>query len=121
MGLEAAGFRTISACELVKERADLLRRNFPEARVFQGDIWELRDAVVAHAEAELRGERLDAILLTPPCQGASSNGKGRIARQVMQHFGYEVVVAVHVLQLRQVLCAFDGLQPYGHVREIAAA
>jgi DNA (cytosine-5)-methyltransferase 1 len=82
LGLEKAGIRTISACELVKERADLLQTNFPNTRVFNGDVWELQEDIINHALSELQGEPLFMMIISAPCQGASSNGIGRIKNQI---------------------------------------
>ena len=82
LGLESAGVHTISACELVAERANLLRANFPNTKVFEGDIWQMQDEIVRHAEDELADDELDIIIASPPCQGYSSNGMGRISQQI---------------------------------------
>lgn len=80
LGFHGAGFSTIAACEMNADRAMLLRRNFPEARVFEGDIHGLKDAL---CEYVLRlGIRVDVVSISPPCQGMSSNGMGRIGSQV---------------------------------------
>jgi site-specific DNA-cytosine methylase len=36
----------ISACELVPDRAGLIRHNYPGTHVFQGDIWELKQGII---------------------------------------------------------------------------
>ena len=82
LGIEAAGIKTISACELLPERADMLRKNFPDTRVFQGDVWDLQDDIVQHALDQLQGEQLFLVIASPPCQGYSSNGMGRITNEV---------------------------------------
>jgi len=41
----------ISACELVPDRAGLIRYNYPETTVFEGDIWHVKDEIVQHAQA----------------------------------------------------------------------
>ena len=81
-GFEKAGVETISACEIIKERAELMQRNFPNTKMFIGDIWDLQDEIVEHAIQTLNGERLFSINVTNPCQSFSSNGKGRMSSQI---------------------------------------
>ncbi|MBG30639.1 MAG: hypothetical protein CMI31_11655, partial [Opitutae bacterium] len=68
----------LTACELLEDRAKLISNNFGETHVFQGDIWELKDHMVSTIEKMLSGNRPWLMLLSPPCQGMSSNGAGRI-------------------------------------------
>lgn len=82
VGLEKAGIETISACEIIKERADLMQHNFPNTRIFNGDIWLLQDEIINHAEENLKGETLFMMIISAPCQGASSNGIGCIKNQI---------------------------------------
>lgn len=82
LGLHKAGIDTISACEIVKERADLLQKNFPSTRVFIGDIWDLQDDIITHAQEQLGNDELYMMIISAPCQGASSNGMGRIQNEI---------------------------------------
>ena len=44
VGIEwGLGIPVLAACELIPSRAELIRRNFPNTKVFQGDIWNLKD------------------------------------------------------------------------------
>ncbi|MBT7743187.1 MAG: DNA cytosine methyltransferase, partial [Opitutae bacterium] len=44
VGIEwGLGVPVIAACELVPSRAELIRRNFPDTQVLEGDIWKLAD------------------------------------------------------------------------------
>lgn len=86
LGLEASGIHTISACEIVNERAELMQKNFPNTHVFIGDVWELQDDIISHARSNLSSqfeqERLFSMTVTNPCQGLSSNGMGRISSEI---------------------------------------
>lgn len=82
IGLKAAGVETISACELLADRATMMKMNFPDTKIFQGDIWTFQDAIVSHALSVLEDRQLDLIIASPPCQGYSSNGMGRITSQI---------------------------------------
>jgi len=68
----------ISACELVPDRAGLIRHNYPDTHVFQGDIWELKQDIIKHAQSKLKDKSPWLFVMSPPCQGMSSNGVGRI-------------------------------------------
>ncbi len=72
----------ISACEIIPSRASLIERNHPETRVFEGDVWELCGEIVQHALQSLDGRRPWLVTLSPPCQGMSSNGAGRISAAI---------------------------------------
>ena len=68
----------LTACELLEDRAKLIRSNFPNTHVFQGDIWELKSEMCEKLDNMLNNLRPWLMLLSPPCQGMSSNGAGRI-------------------------------------------
>ncbi len=77
-----AGVPVISACELVPERAGLIRHNYPDTRVFEGDIWELKSDIIGHAKRMLGESNPWLFVMSPPCQGMSSNGAGRISASI---------------------------------------
>lgn len=74
----------VAKCELLEERAALLRTNYPKSEIFQGDIWELKDSIAEHVHSKLNGSRPWLMVLSPPCQGMSSNGAGRISKAISQ-------------------------------------
>lgn len=84
LGLDAAGFEVLVASELIPYRVALYAENFPGVRVVEGDIWETQDDVVSLTR-ELLGER-DLFLLyaTPPCQGMSTNGAGKLKYEISE-------------------------------------
>ena len=77
-----ASVPVISACELVPDRAGLIRHNYPSTKVFQGDIWDLKSDIIEHAKRELKGSNPWLFVMSPPCQGMSSNGAGRISASI---------------------------------------
>lgn len=83
LGLRASGIKTVMACELVKERASLFSANFPDAEMFQGDIWALCDIIIKKYR-KLYKKPPFLILATPPCQGMSSNGMGTLLRNLKE-------------------------------------
>ncbi len=72
----------IAACELLPSRASLIRKNFPGAQVFEGDIWQVKDAYIQYFRKVLKGQSPWLLTLSPPCQGMSSNGAGRISSAI---------------------------------------
>jgi len=72
----------MAACEIVPSRAELIRRNFPDTKVFEGDVWKLGTAYVEFMKKKLGGLRPWLITLSPPCQGMSANGAGRISSAI---------------------------------------
>lgn len=82
LALRAAGAQLLVANELVSDRADLLQANFPEALVVKGDIREVAPQIIHSAHERLNGRDLDVIFATPPCQGMSKNGRGKLLRGI---------------------------------------
>lgn len=82
LGLQAAGLDILLANELVPRRAALYSENFPSTRMIQGDIWEMKDVIVEEARELLQGEELFLLYATPPCQGMSSNGAGKLQAEI---------------------------------------
>lgn len=82
LALRSLGVETLVANELVDERARLFKANFPETDMITGDIWEVKDRVVAASMSRLAGRQLDVLLATPPCQGMSSAGQGKLLSEI---------------------------------------
>ncbi len=82
LALRSAGGRLLVANEFMPDRAGLLRVNFPEAEVIAGDIRELWPAIVDLTRERLGEAELDVLFATPPCQGMSKNGRGKLLRGV---------------------------------------
>ena len=88
-GLEACGIHTIVANELVESRANLMQKNFPNTHVIIGDIWEKKNEIITSARNQLQGEQLFCMIISAPCQGASSNGMGRISSEIRKGKHYK--------------------------------
>ena len=78
LGLKRHGFEILVANELLNDRAGLYVENHGDTKMFPGDIWELRDEIVAEARRRLGGDELFVAYATPPCQGMSTNGVGKL-------------------------------------------
>lgn len=72
------GIRVLVSNELLKDRLELHDRNFPQAKSILGDIWSVKSKVISTAKESLAGDELDFMFATPPCQGMSSNGQGKL-------------------------------------------
>ena len=77
LGLHANGIKTVVACELLKERMQLFQHNNPDTKCFCGDIWELKGRIIDYYQSTFKNEPF-LILATPPCQGMSLNGMGKM-------------------------------------------
>ncbi len=81
LGIEAAGLEIVLANELVGARAALYRANFGH-EILEGDIAEKKDEFIERTRTELGAEELFLLYATPPCQGMSSNGMGKLKSEV---------------------------------------
>ena len=70
LGFAQAGFNLVAAVEIDKSACSTHRANFPGTKLFEGDVREVRDEVVAFA----RKAGVDVIIGGPPCTGFSSLG-----------------------------------------------
>lgn len=84
LGIEATGIHIVAANELVPYRVELYKENFSSEVVLGGDIREIKDTIIAAALEKKVTEDLFLVYATPPCQGMSSNGMGRIKWEVSQ-------------------------------------
>ncbi len=77
LGLKNNNINTVIGCELIEERMQLFSNNYPNAKCFNGDIWNLQDEIVYYYKNNYSIPPF-LILATPPCQGMSSNGMGKM-------------------------------------------
>lgn len=80
LGIRATGLKILISNELLKDRAALYKENYPEVHEICGDIWEKKEKIIK-AWFELRTDSPFLIYATPPCQGMSSNGTGKLLRE----------------------------------------
>ena len=81
LALEKNGIEVIVANELLADRVSMFAANFPKAATIAGDIWELKEEIVTATRDALDGAELDFFLATPPCQGMSKNGQGKLLNE----------------------------------------
>src|SRR5690606_34671292 len=84
LALRHAGYQVLVANELLEDRAEVFKHNFPETRMIVGDIWEKSQDILDATYDALKGEKLDIVFATPPCQGMSKNGRGKLLNLIRQ-------------------------------------
>lgn len=78
LALRACGIKVLLASEILEDRAEVYRANYPETRMIAGDIRSTKHQLLALAKERLGGRTLDILFATPPCQGMSKNGRGKL-------------------------------------------
>jgi DNA (cytosine-5)-methyltransferase 1 len=78
LSVQACGVHVLVASELLEDRAEVYKANYPETLMITGDIRTTKHAVLAETRAALKGRQLDVLFATPPCQGMSKNGRGKL-------------------------------------------
>ena len=83
LGIEyGCGIEVSISAELLPQRVKLLRHNYPKCTVFEGDITVTAPMVIEGWKKKHSNARPLLITLSPPCQGMSTNGAGKIAAEV---------------------------------------
>lgn len=72
------------SCELLEDRHQIYAQNFPDVIPLTGDIWELKAEIIAKTKELLGGAELDILFATPPCQGMSKNGRGKLLQGIRE-------------------------------------
>jgi len=78
LALRACGMNVLVASELLLDRAQVYRENFPETTMIIGDIRKKKKEIIDATRQRLGNRRLDVLFATPPCQGMSKNGRGKL-------------------------------------------
>lgn len=76
LGIKASGLKILLSNELLKNRCELYKENYPETECLCGDIWELQDEICQKWVGYSVGNPF-MIYATPPCQGMSFNSVGK--------------------------------------------
>lgn len=82
LSLQAAGVSVVVAAELLADRAAVFRHNYPSTTMIEGDIRVTKNEIVQEAQKHLNDRPLDVLFATPPCQGMSKNGRGKLLNGV---------------------------------------
>ncbi len=78
LSLRACGVHVLVAAELLEDRAEVYRANYPETLMVTGDVRATKRVIQEETLAALQGRPLDVLFATPPCQGMSKNGRGKL-------------------------------------------
>lgn len=81
LGIKAHEWPILVSSEIIENRCQLYRENYPEVNNICGDIWEKQEEII-EAWEEKNSEAPFLIYATPPCQGMSSNGAGKLLREI---------------------------------------
>ena len=81
LGIKKLGMDILVSNELMQNRCDLYRVNYPDTINICGDIWEQQDSIVESWRQKSSSSPF-LIYATPPCQGMSSNGIGTILKNI---------------------------------------
>lgn len=107
LGLHANGINTVTACEIIEERMALFKNNNPNTKCFCGDIWKLEEDIISDYN-ERFSEKPFLILATPPCQGMSPNGMGKMLsdyrkglRPKYDERNRLIIPAIHIIKALQ--------------------
>lgn len=76
--------KMLVSCELLEDRHQVYQANFPDTHALSGDIWHLWERVVSETQQRLGSSELDILFATPPCQGMSKNGRGKLLQAVRE-------------------------------------
>lgn len=90
LGLRHAGFDVLVANELLEERAEVFKFNYPNTQMITGDIWQKQQNILTQTKQALNGKPLDLVFATPPCQGMSKNGRGKLLNAIRQGLKPEI-------------------------------
>jgi DNA (cytosine-5)-methyltransferase 1 len=82
LAVRAAGFRILVSNEKLAERHAVFERNFPDAVSVTGDVNRELETVELETRRMLQGRPLTLLYATPPCQGMSKNGRGKLLNGV---------------------------------------
>ena len=82
LAVRQGGFDVVVSNEKLADRHALFAFNFPSTCAITGDIWEMSDRIESETRRRLRGHDLDLLYATPPCQGMSKNGRGKLLSAV---------------------------------------
>jgi DNA (cytosine-5)-methyltransferase 1 len=82
LALRKAGFDILVSNEMLEDRHAVFGFNFPNTSVITGDIWQHIEQIEDETRKQLNGRGLTLFYATPPCQGMSKNGRGKLLNEI---------------------------------------
>lgn len=83
LGIKNCGMDILLSNELIRERCDLYHENYPETENICGNIWEKQSEIINSWKSKHVGNPF-MIYATPPCQGMSFNGLGKLLSEIRE-------------------------------------
>lgn len=84
LGIKANNIKITVSNELLHDRHEVYAENYPETFSITGDIREKKDEIVDSYMKLSTNDHPFLIYATPPCQGMSSNGAGKLLSEVLK-------------------------------------
>lgn len=81
LGIKSTGLSILLSNELNEQRCSLYKENYPDVNCICGDIWKKQSEII-NTWNTLNVSSPFLIYATPPCQGMSSNGAGRLLYEI---------------------------------------
>ncbi len=81
LGIKENNIEIVISNEILQNRHELYKNNYPNTKCFTDDIWGIKDQIVEYYNQNFK-ESPFLIYATPPCQGMSSNGAGTLLNGV---------------------------------------
>lgn len=82
LAVRAAGFDILVSNEILADRHAVFAQNFADTLAVTGDIETSLHRIETATRERLRGRPLRLFYATPPCQGMSKNGRGKLLNAV---------------------------------------
>ena len=84
LGVKANNIEIIVSNELLHDRHEVYAANYPETYSITGDINEKKNEIINQYRKLSGRENPFLIYATPPCQGMSSNGAGKLLNEIIK-------------------------------------
>lgn len=82
LGIKKNDIEIIISNEIIEERHRLYKQNYPNTECFTGDIWNKKQDIIKYYKDNFGNDDLFLLYATPPCQGMSSNGVGKLLSEI---------------------------------------
>ncbi|KIL07561.1 DNA methyltransferase [Clostridium botulinum] len=82
LGIKSNNIDILISNEIVKNRHKLYSINYSDTKCFTGDIWEEKKYIIDYYIKNFENDELFLIYATPPCQGMSSIGAGKLLSEI---------------------------------------
>lgn len=93
-GFKEAGLDPLFSVEIWKPAIDTLKRNYPDIKLYEGDIRELDSNQI---NTLMEGRKCDVLVGGPPCQGFSTIGK-RLEKDPRNELVFEFIRVVNMVR-----------------------